>query len=119
MASAERAPTAQTRMERLAGQLRFAWRRFFHWRRLLGLAVIALAGYLLIFVVLGRTDVSWVLPQTSPHHFEWPVLSRFLSWKETAPDGGQETVYSVPSRRLTPGELNQLEATNGTTAPAR
>ena len=95
-------------------RLRFV--AFFRWQRLLGLAGVALAGYLLLFVVLGHTDVSWLLPAGSPSRFHWPDLPHFLVWKETAPNGAQETIYSVPSRQLTARELDQLGGTNS--APA-
>jgi hypothetical protein len=32
--------------------------------------------------------------------------------KEAAPGGGEETIYSVPSRQLTAREMAQLGATN-------
>jgi hypothetical protein len=102
-------------MNRLQKELQASWRRFhyfFHWQRLLGLALTALLGYLLVFVVLGKTDVSWMVSKGAAYRFHWPDLPRFFVRKETTSDGREETVYSVPSRQLTAQELAQLSATN-------
>ncbi len=89
------------------GRLHFAARQarlFFRAPRLLGLAATGLAAWLLVFVVLGRTDVSGLLPK-APRAFYWPSLPRFLVWNQRAPDGREETVYTVPSHQLTAREM--------------
>ena len=101
--------------EKLARSARQA-RLFFQWPRLLGLAATALLAYLLVFVVLGRTDVSRLLPKAA-RTFPWPRLPPFLVWRQPAPDGHEETVYTVPSRHLTPQEMAQYPTTNRAPIP--
>jgi hypothetical protein len=51
-------------------------------------------------------------------HIRWPDLPRFFVSTQKTDDGREETIYTVPSRQLTPQELAQLTTTNGAPAPA-
>jgi hypothetical protein len=86
-------------------------RLFFQWPRLLGLAGTALLAWLLVFVVLRHTDMGWMLPKV-PRTYHWPALPHFLVWQQPASDGREETVYTVPARKLTAQEMAPLTATN-------
>jgi hypothetical protein len=79
--------------------------------RVLGMAVIALLGYVLLFGVLGKADINWALPWKKLVRAHWPDLPFFSSWKETTADGKQEVIYQVPSRQLTPQEIALLRYT--------
>ncbi len=102
---------------RLWRAIGFNFSRLFQWHRVLGITGLSIAAYFLVFVVLGKTDVSWLLPPSAPH-FHWPDLPSFFVQKEAAPGGGTETVYTVPSRQLTAQELAQLGGKNRTAPPA-
>jgi hypothetical protein len=93
----------------------------FRWRRVLGLTLTGLVLYFIVFVVFGKTDVGWMLPPVV-RHIQWPELPRFFVSTQKTADGQDETIYTVPSRQLTPQEMAQLTATNGaavTSPPAR
>ena len=96
--------------------------RYFKLQRVLGLAGTALVFYLIIFVVLGKTDVGWLLPTTKIANTVlkvWPDLPFFDVQKESINNGkDQETYYTVPTRTLTREEIAQLEKTNQVAQPA-
>src|ERR1700742_5151332 len=81
----------------------------FRWQRVLGLATTAVVFYFVIFVVFGKTDVSWMLPKVVKH-FQWPDLPRFFVSTQKTSDGREEAIYTVPARQLTKDELAQLTA---------
>ena len=88
--------------------------------RFVGITTLSFLTLFIFFNTVGKTNVNWALPWTKPFHLHWPDLPVFASWKTTAPDGRQETVYQVPTRQLTPAEIAHMRyepgATNG--APA-
>lgn len=95
--------------------------------RLWGLMGTALVLYVLVFVVCGRLDVSWLMPDTrqiARNLIEvWPRLPIFTVQKEnmTGVNGqaeGQVIYYTVPTRQFTPQELARMGATNATIHPA-
>jgi hypothetical protein len=90
----------------------------FRWQRVLGLTLTGFVLYFVIFVIFGKTDVGWMLPPVV-RHIQWPDLPRFFVSTQKNADGQDETIYTVPSRQLTPQELAQLTATNsaGATVP--
>jgi hypothetical protein len=79
--------------------------------RTAGLGLVALLGSFLLFGVLGKYDISWALPWKKMFRAPWPDLPFFSSWKTTAQDGQQETIYQVPTRQLTPQEIAHLRYT--------
>jgi len=91
--------------------------------RLWGLAGTALVLYFLVFVVLGKLDVSGIMPDTNAiartFIVVWPRMPFFAVQKGPANDGkGREIYYTVPSRQLTRQELARMSATNGMAHPA-
>lgn len=111
---------AKGRMDR-AFRRELAWIRWggiFQWHRVLGISALSLAAYFLIFVVFGKTEVGWRM-SSSAVRFQWPNLPAFTVEKSSSPQGeDHETIYTVPSRQLTPRELAQIEAANRTAKPA-
>ena len=80
--------------------------------------------YFLAFVVFGKVDVGWMMPDTEKFARElmwaWPKLPVFEVQKETTKDGkGQVIYYTVPTRQLTPQDLAQMGVTNRTVKPAQ
>jgi hypothetical protein len=91
--------------------------------RLWGLTGTALVLYCLFFVVLGKLDMSWIMPDTNQIARTlievWPRMPFFAVQKESI-DGGkeQEIYYTVPTRQFTPQELARMGATNAVAHPA-
>lgn len=91
--------------------------------RLWGLTGTAFVLYFLVFVVFGKLDVSWFMPDTNQIARSivsiWPRMPFFSVQKETVNGGRvQEIYYTVPTRQLTPQELARMGATNRTLHPA-
>ncbi len=93
---------------------------FFKSRRLWGLTGTALVLYLLVFVVFGKVDVGWLLPDTNRFArtliAAWPKMPFFEVDKERV-KGGEEVYYTVPTRQFTAKELAQMGVTNATGHP--
>ena len=92
-------------------------------RRLWGLTGTGLVLYVLVFVVFGNLDVSWLMPDTrriARTMIEvWPQMPFFETQKQPTPDGkGEEIIYTVPTRQITPQELARMGVTNAATHPA-
>jgi hypothetical protein len=90
--------------------------------RLWGLTGTALVLYFLVFVVLGKLDVSWIMPNTEEIARTlievWPRMPFFAVQKESVNGGkGQEIYYTVPTRQFTPQQLAQMGVTNGAPHP--
>jgi hypothetical protein len=92
-----------------------------------GLIGTGVALYLLVFVVFGKIDMSWIMPDTSQIARTmvevWPRMPFFAVQKETVGEArgkgeGQVIYYTVPTRQLTPQELARMGATNGIPHPA-
>ena len=78
--------------------------------------------YFLVFVVFGKVNVGWMLPDTDRFArtlmAAWPKMPFFAVQKEPANDGkGEEVYYTVPTRQLTQQELAQMGMTNATAHP--
>ena len=91
--------------------------------RLWGLTGTALVLYFLVFVVLGRMDVSWIMPDTrqiARTMIEvWPQMPFFVAQKEPVNGAkGEEIYYTVPTRQFTRQELGRMGATNAAPHPA-
>jgi hypothetical protein len=91
--------------------------------RFWGLIGTGLIMYFLVFVVLAKTDVSWIMPDTNQIARSfiviWPQMPFFTAHKGPAADGkGQEIYFTVPTRQFTPQEIARMEGTNRTTYPA-
>jgi hypothetical protein len=91
--------------------------------RLWGLTGTALGLYLLVFVVLGKLNVGWIMPDTNQMAQTlielWPRMPFFAVQKEPVDGGkGEEIYYTVPTRQFTPQELARMGMTNGVAHPA-
>ena len=91
--------------------------------RLWGLTGTALVLYFLVFVVFGKLDMSWIMPDTNEiartFMSVWPRLPFFAVQKESVNGGkDQEIYYTVPTLQFTPKELAQMGATNAVPHPA-
>ena len=91
--------------------------------RLWGLTGTALVLYFVVFVVLGKLDMSWIMPDTNQIARTlvevWPRMPFFAVQKESVNGGkGEEIYYTVPTRQFTPQELARMGATNAAPHPA-
>jgi len=91
--------------------------------RLWGLTGTALVLYFLVFVVFGKLDVSWFMPNTDEIARSiisvWPRMPFFTVETEPVNGGkGREIYYTVPTRQLTPQELVRMGVTNSAAHPA-
>jgi len=91
--------------------------------RLWGLTGTAVVLYFLVFVVFGKLDMSWIMPNTEEIARTiisvWPRMPFFAVQKESANDGnGQVIYYTVPTRQLTAQELARMGITNAAVHPA-
>jgi hypothetical protein len=87
-----------------------------------GLIGTAFVLYLLIFVVFGKLDVSWIMPDTNQIARTliraWPQMPFFTVQKQTAKSGDTTIYYTVPTHQFTPQELRQMGVTNAVAHPA-
>lgn len=93
---------------------------FLRSQRLWGLTGTAVALYLLIFVVLGKVDIGWMLPTRRIAEaiiHVWPRLPFFSTEREVNADGTVEIRYTVPTRQFTKQELDRMQGTNRTAKP--
>jgi len=89
-----------------------------------GLAGTALVLYFLAFVVFGKVNVGWMLPDTDKFARTliavWPKMPFFTVEKEPVNGGkGEEVYYTVPTRQFTAQELAQMGVTNATVHTAQ
>ncbi|MEI9999282.1 MAG: hypothetical protein WDO13_08955 [Verrucomicrobiota bacterium] len=98
-----------------------AVKRFFRSRTLWGLLGTAAVMYLVLFVVLGRLNVGWMMPDTKQIARTlvdaWPRLP-FFAQKEKTPQG-DVIYYTVPTHQMTPQELRDMGLTNAAPRPAK
>jgi hypothetical protein len=96
-------------------------------RRLWGLAGTAAGLYFLVFIVFGRIDMSWIMPNTNQLALrlidDWRTLPFFDVRTEKVQSGkgheeGQYIYYTVPTRQFTAKELAQMGMTNAVAHPA-
>jgi hypothetical protein len=90
-------------------------------RRLWGLAGTAVVLYFLTFVVFGKLNMSWIMPDTNQLArsvmIAWQDLPFFTAKKETS-DDGQYIYYTVPTKQFTPAQLARMGMTNTVVKPA-
>jgi hypothetical protein len=87
-----------------------------------GLAGTAVVLYFLVFVVFGKLDMSWIMPDTNQIArsitVAWQDLPFFAVKKVSADDGnGHYIYYTVPTRQFTPKQLAQMGVTNAVAHP--
>jgi hypothetical protein len=92
--------------------------------RLWGLTGTAFVLYFLVFVVLGKLDMSWIMPSTDEIARTiiaiWPRLPFFEAEKGTMTvkgDTNEVIYYTVPTRQFTPQELAHMGVTNSIEHP--
>ena len=89
--------------------------------RLWGMMGTGLVLYLLLFVVFGKLDMSWLMPPTNEIAAAiidvWPKMPFFVQ-KQTLENGQVEIRYTVPTHQLTTAELERLGITNSAPHPA-
>jgi len=97
--------------------------------RLWGLTGTALVLYFVVFVLCGKLDMSWIMPNTRDIALTfmqvWPQMPFFAVQKENVTDAqgqvqGEVIYYTVPTRQFTPQELARMGVgtTNATIHPA-
>ncbi len=91
-------------------------------RRLWGLTGTAVVLYFLVFVVFGKLDMSWIMPDTNQIARTiisvWPHMPFFDVQKGTNPDGkSQEVYYTVPTRQFSQQELAKMGVSTNATQP--
>jgi len=88
--------------------------RLYKSTRFWGLLGTAVGFYLLFFVILGRIDMSWAMPDTDKMARDiikvWPQMP-FLVQKEQTPQG-EVVYYNVSTHLITPAELKRAGVTN-------
>ena len=89
--------------------------------RFWGLLGTAAVLYLFFFVILGRLDMSWALPDTNKiaHNIIkiWPQMPFFVQKEQTSQ--GEAVYYTVSTHQFTPAELKQMGVTNAAPQPAK
>ena len=89
--------------------------------RLWGLLGTGVVLYVIFFVVLGRLDMSWAVPDTDKMARTfikvWPQMPFFVQ-KEQTPQG-EVVYYTVSTHQFTQAELRQMGVTNAVAQPAK
>ncbi len=82
--------------------------------RLWGLLGTAVGLYFLFFVVLGRLNMSWLMPDTYGIARNiisvWPQMPFFVQTEQTPQ--GKVVTYTVSTRLYSQAELRQMGVTN-------
>ncbi len=91
--------------------------------RLWGLTGTGIVLYFLVFVLFGKTDMSWIMPDTNQLARTmidvWPRMPFFAVQKEASSDGnGTIVYYTVPTRQLSAKEIALMGMTNAAVHPA-
>ena len=85
---------------------------------LLGTAVVL---YVFFFVILGRLNMTWLMPDTYGIArniiMVWPQMPFFVQREQTAQ--GEVVTYTVSTHLITPAELKRAGVTNAVAAPAK
>jgi len=95
--------------------------RLYKSTRFWGLLGTAVGLYLFFFVVLGKLDMSWAMPDTDriAHNIikVWPQMPFFVQKQQT--DQGEAVYYTVSTHLFTPAELKQMGVTNAAPQSAK
>ena len=99
-------------MRKLLDSAWFNFTRLFQWHRMMGIGTLCVVTWLLV-AHFSRVDIGWLLPRgeaPAPAHFQWPDLPGFSVTTQKPAEGQDkaETVFTVPTRQITPRELSQL-----------
>ena len=90
--------------------------------RFWGLIGTAVVLYLLTFVVFGKLNMSWIMPDTNQLArtvmIAWQDLPFFATKQESSDDGKDRYIYyTVPTKQFTPAQLAQMGMTNAVAKP--
>jgi hypothetical protein len=89
--------------------------------RFWGLLGTAIGLYVFFFIILGKIDMSWAMPDTNRIARNiikvWPQMPFFVSTEQTPQ--GQVTLYTVSTHQFTQAELRQMGVTNAAPQPAK
>ncbi len=89
--------------------------------RLWGLIGTGVALYVLVFVVFGRVNMSWFMPDTNEIARTiikvWPKMPFFVQKEQTKQ--GEVVYYTVSTHQFTPAELKEMGVTNAVGQPAK
>ena len=89
--------------------------------RLWGLLGTAVVLYLFFFVILGRLDMTWAMPDTNKLARNiikvWPQMPFFVQKQQTSQ--GEVVYYTFSTRQFTQAELRQMGVTNAVAQPAK
>ena len=82
--------------------------------RFWGLLGTGVGLYLFFFVMLGKIDMTWAMPDTNriAHNIikVWPQMPFFVRTEQTPQ--GEVTLYTVSTHQFTQAELRQMGVTN-------
>ncbi len=87
-----------------------------------GLIGTAAVLYLVVFGVLGRLDMGWIMPDTNQLArsitVAWQNLPFFTTQKDAPAEGKDQYVYyTVPTKQFSAKELAQMGVTNAAEKP--
>ncbi len=89
--------------------------------RLWGLLGTGVALYVLVFIVFGRVDMSWIMPDTNQIAHTiikvWPKMPFFVQTEQTPQ--GEVVYYTVSTHQFSRAELKQMGVTNAAPQPAQ
>ncbi|HEX4141377.1 MAG TPA: hypothetical protein VHY09_13595 [Candidatus Methylacidiphilales bacterium] len=89
--------------------------------RFWGLLGTAVGLYVFFFVILGKIDMTWAMPDTDRLARNiinvWPQMPFFVQKQQT--DQGEVVTYTVSTHQFTQAELRQMGVTNAVTQPAK
>jgi hypothetical protein len=95
--------------------------RLYKSTRFWGLLGTAVGLYIFFFVILGRLDMTWAMPDTNQIARNiikvWPQMPFFVRHEQTSQ--GEVVYYTVSTRQYTPAELKQMGITNAAPQPAK
>ena len=95
--------------------------RFYKSVRFWGLLGTAIGLYVFFFIMLGKINMSWAMPDTNKiaHNIikVWPQMPFFVQKQQT--DQGEVIYYTVSTHQFTQAELKQMGVTNAAPQPAK
>lgn len=95
--------------------------RLYRSTRFWGLLGTAVGLYVFFFVVLGKLDMTWAMPDTNKIARNiikiWPQMPFFVQKQQTSQ--GEVVYYTVSTHQFTPAELKQMGVTNAVAQPAK
>ena len=89
--------------------------------RFWGLLGTAIGLYVFFFIILGKIDMTWAMPDTNRIARNiikvWPQMPFFVQTEQTPQ--GEVTLYTVSTHQFTQAELRQMGVTNAAPQSAK